>query len=157
MMRMSRSWLRASRKIIIITASVVIVVSVLLNATYFLVNVLPAKDHWLSRIASKLLHQSIHIQQAQIGGFSFLPRIYLQGVTMQGQSHAYLGQLTIQVNLLKSLFQGNFVTDSVVIHHLQLRLNGLAPTTLLTASNADENALIAWMIQQPHFLLENMQ
>src|SRR3989344_5243612 len=140
---------RFGKKTLVMSAIFVIVISVLLNATYFTINHIPHRNQWLSKLSSQLLQQPITIQQAHISGFSFLPRLDLQHVTITGQSPIRFSKLSIRFNLLKSVWQRQWVTDNVVVKHLQW--------TWDANSSGASDVFLQWAMTQPRILFDNMR
>src|SRR3990167_2479036 len=132
----------------------------------------PQRNQLFSAVASKLLGETVTIQQAHIDCFVMQPTIVFDHIRIGDDSatHAQirLQQLTVELNLWKSILLRHWITQQVMVDHLQLHiaqdanknyyLSGLATTALpLTQHSAQFSQAIAWLSSQPTVRVLNTQ
>lgn len=143
----------ALRKGIVFTASLVIILSVILNGCLFLVNLIPHRGVFLSRIVSAQLHMPVKIDHAYVSGFTFRPNLVLKNVTLLPDDHGTpisLKKLVIQFDLLKSIFQRHWIAHQIMVDHLVIRAN-------ISTEQSQFSDAITWLTREPRILFRDMQ
>lgn len=148
-------WILRIRKIIVYVVVLLITLSILLNIAYLFLNDLPDRDHLFSRVASAIVKQPVHIQSVETEGFLYRPVLVFRGVVVD---KIQLTELIVRLDVLESLLKKQFLTEAVTVKHLELQVhrdrNHHFQVAQLSQTGGDTksfDALLAWVIVQPHF------
>jgi hypothetical protein len=105
----------------------------------------------------------VQIKQAEIDGFWWQPEFEFHAINV---GRVQLNQLEVSINLWRSIMQRQWVTDEIIIDHLQLRvdqdaqknmhISGVSSSAISIEKNNDLLiSIIAWIKSQPRIIFSN--
>lgn len=136
----------------------VVLIGVILQASYFGLNYFPDRNKIVSEIAAQLMQRPVQIHMVSFDGSILEPVLSLQDVTIAGRVPIQLQQLQVIIDVWKSLDRQQWVTKKFVIDGLKLRIDqndknnvrvgesGLSAALFSLQSLQD---IAAWVLVQP--------